>query len=220
MKHIALLTLLSALPLHAATIVQTVTIDDAIVYASGSFDGTTEQSISGNFLENYSFIFDQFDSSLGTLDAVSISSKISYSLSLTAGSGGSVSYGLSIGTEYRLGSGSVTGSGAGNGGNADSGETLGMTVDITRSTYDISSVRWNDFGFEGSGTIEGIISTGDPSSYNNYDFNGYIGAYSVQLDAGASYTLTYEYTAVPEPSTSGLCVLAFSWGIVGFRRRK
>lgn len=201
----------------AASIVQVKTIDSSIIYASGSFSGTTSEVISGIF-PDYSFDFDQFDSSLGTLTSVTIESEFIFSLSATVGAGGSAGLQMTTGTSYLLGGGAITG--GGNGGGLTSsveGEVINQSVTISLNESAVTPSRWNDLGIEGTGTIEGEIVTSAPSGHN-YQFTGYFTDYNVQLDSGSSFTVTYNYTAVPEPSSSALALLA-GCGVIFIRRR-
>lgn len=206
--------------LGAAIQIQTISTDVAVLLGSGSLDGESDSFVSIEFPDQ-SFVFDQFDPANGTLNAVTISFSLPYSFSMTAShlvttdelDDFEASASLDLGVLYFLDGDLVFGGGGGDGGFTNTANEIvtgGDTLFQPSTSFPISD-------FEGTGTSEFEVVF---SSTINATFDGYFTDYSAQQDAGAFFTVTYDFTPVPEPSTYA-AILGFAalGGAIWVRKR-
>lgn len=219
LKYILVLTSLVHFgsQLHAATQTQTITLDTANVLDSSSSLGDSDQSISTS-LEDIEFVFDQFDTTLGTLNSATLEWSFSHSYSVTSSSlvtsdptdEFKVEAMLSHGVDYQVDGMLFWGNGDGVGHDSN---TADETVENTLMFSDTQEVGFFSSSIQGTGTFNFTIALGNGGD-SPFSVDGYFTEFSVQRDAGAFATITYDYTPVPEPATYatllGLAVLFYA----------
>lgn len=206
------LVLFGVVGLRAQTVVQTVNFSES--------DTFTAVTSSVQLVDSSFFIgtFDPFDDSLGTLTSY----VIEWNLTNTGtgsfgGSGGSLSV-------------SVVGSLTLNGNNYDNGVTGGNgTGGGPSQPFSVSASieRTNTFLVSEADTEDELTYLTAVTGANTFTLgytapvNFSIGFGSATFDASTSgsVTLTYNYTAVPEPSTYAAIIGALALGFVTWRRR-
>ena len=214
MKHFANpLTIFSLIgPVSAATTLQAVTLDTDQplgAIASGASGGID--------YENYEFVFDRFDSSLGTLNQVSFSATISHTSSATNNQNAMTFIVTSYGVSYTANDVVIGGSGTGSGNGTPTLGEFFTTTDVSSATDQLfDPAHYSEF--TGVGTMVFGIDRFSNDSTNNAEIIGDFLNFSVQRDAGAFVTLVYDYTPVPEPSGAALIgLMGLSMAVV--RRR-
>ncbi|WP_415910096.1 PEP-CTERM sorting domain-containing protein [Oleiharenicola sp. Vm1] len=203
---IVLVFALSAGLLPAAQIIQT----DSFT-TSGTFSGAGSHDVIPNNL--FAASFQPFDSNLGTLDSFSIVWTLNVTWTYTQVSGDNHSISGSV-TAY-LNNVSYTGTGGGSGYSLPGTGTRSINPN-TSATYTVSSISG------GTGASLLAIVTGQDSFQARYVdgiTGSFIGNPSIDLTATANVTLTYNYSAVPEPATYGLLAGVGAFGGALVRRR-
>jgi hypothetical protein len=200
----------------------------AQVSVSGPF--TTSTPIpSTETVWNSSLAFPQFDPSLGTLQSVTLELSYTFSTTLTVsnlnvdtGASGNAKteviitvqdpeYSALNAPEFDVNSAPFAYS-LGGGGSASSG-LLTKSGNDGGNTYTSGSLLTE---FTGPGTI--VLPASATADTLLDEVNGNTSAIQI-TDASLTGTVTYDYIAVPEPSTIGLVVVGLL-GVLGLRRRK
>ena len=201
-----LLFLTLASQLNAVIQTQTITLDTANVLASGVGGDTVFDVVNVDY-EDIEFIFDQFDPALGTLNDVRWSYSISHTTSFTTGSSIPDGEITNLSSSYFFGlsanGSNFSGGGGGIGESLSTPDTDVSLSLVTAVTEDVLPAEVSFFPqFQGTGTVTISTVRGNPGGQTfNSELDGYFTNYSVQRDAGATFSLTYDYTPIPEPST-------------------
>jgi len=218
----ATLSVFLAGPVFAQVISDTVSLGPAEVFASGTLAGDSDQLISGT-LPTMEFVFDQFDPALGALNSVTIETLINFRQTFTSSSlvtpdpdddfhaTGFKGFGYIA----ELNGNSFSGGGQGNGFESNTpGEEVALTLTLS-DTLPLGSHVFSDL--EGSGTVTfSMVST----ALSEWRFHGYFTDHLLQRDAGASATITYNYTPVPEPTALTLIAVGGGLAWLLMRRRR
>ncbi|WOO41863.1 choice-of-anchor E domain-containing protein [Rubellicoccus peritrichatus] len=227
MKSVAfiVLTLILTQHLRAVLQMQTITLNTAEVIASGTSSGNSDETVEVTF-PDFDFVFDQFDPALGTLDQVTFDYALSYSSEVTTSSLTSADPGFDTDSDihYRVNpsiNGTfILGTGGGNGQvSTTPDEVVDVNVGVSQSSV-VSTGQLETMGLEGTGTVVFDVGVSKTFGIPNFSVSGYFTDYSVERDAGATLTVTYDYTPVPEPSiyAAGLAFVAL--GFAWFRRKR
>ncbi|WOO41862.1 choice-of-anchor E domain-containing protein [Rubellicoccus peritrichatus] len=218
-------TLILTQHLRAVIQMQTVTLNTAEVIATGTSSGNADETVEVSF-PNIEFVFDQFDPTLGTLDQVTFDVAFSCSSETTSSSLTSADPGFDTNSQINIPvdfffEDSDLG-GAANGGGQTSripNEVVELDFGISRTIEPVpGQVDYNDF--VGTGTVTFSVDPQESVGIRNFFVSGYFTDYSVQRDAGASLTVTYDYTAVPEPSVYAAGLAMAALGIAWVRRKR
>jgi hypothetical protein len=202
-KCLASAVLLTLAPsLHAATVIQSFDISETLYdgpAAAGSFDAPPIVRT-----------FQPFDSNLGTLDSVEFFWNLTMEAEGTTGAGGgsmSFSFGATLYVDDVDYNG--FGSGGGNGGPpdslvSDSANDSQTTILLPTDTEDFQIAIWNKVTGSSDFTVSGYASDG---TFSAYEFFGSFSDANISYAEDSVLSLTYNYTAVPEPATAGLLLL-------------
>lgn len=170
--------------------------------------------------------FDQFDTSLGTLDSVDWEYSFDFEVTATLGAGGGSISGSTGGNFYLdplkdAGEGPFFGAGGGNGNGGGPGPISATFTVTSMQSYDgtVIGANYDFFSAPGGGThqIDWVLDSTFLDASDN--------ASDARLTLlGGSSTLDFNFTpgaaaAVPEPSTTAFCGLC-CLGFAAYRRRK
>lgn len=225
LKHILALTSFAHLgsQLNAVIQIQTFTLETADIFALGTSDGDSSQFISADF-EDMEFVFDQFDPALGILNSATFNWSYSHTYSVTSSSSVTsddsdafdvyavMTYGIDYrvdGTDFFGGLGYIEHT------SNTADETVVNTLMFT-DTLDVTG--FFPSSIQGTGTFDFKIDLRDAAS-SHFRVNGYFTNFSVQRDAGAFVSITYDYTPVPEPSTYAVILGATALLFVALKKR-
>lgn len=208
------LVLTAAAGLQAATVVQTVDFDysDSYVLPAGdSVEHVDATFFSGSFLP--------FNSSLGTLESITISWDVANTISGNTNASGNAPQ-ASFGSSLFVNEISYAGTGGGN----STGGAPGTPFSIQADIADTTTLQVSDFGSTYDPAILAAITGGSP-----YDVR-YPSAITLLNSSGndmvfdvatlGTVTVTYNYAAVvPEPASCAALFGLVALGLVASRRR-
>jgi hypothetical protein len=195
--------------MQAATVVQTTPFSFTI---SGTESGSgTVINHTIVTLGDLTATFTPFDASLGTLESFTLAWDLTITGSISPGTG----MALSGGGDGGLRMAGITYGGTGGGGGGASSGSFTLTPS---KTFLVS-----DAGIYDSAIL--AAATGD-SNYVVYmnmgptlQIQNYVDGQTYEASTTGNVTMTYTYTAVPEPSTYALCAGGVMLVVVAWRRR-
>ena len=188
----------------AATISQTFDFSPQTLISGATSDTFTTTTISASF--------DKFDPSQGVLTGASFAYDYRFNITATLGANGGTVGGAANGP-FEI-NGEIRG-GSGNGGSGSGSPNVMVVI-----PFPVTGTQAVD-----AADRPGLVATG-PGQSNTFDYDvGAVIRFDPQMSATASYnltgassvTVTYTFTAVPEPA--GLAVAAFA-GTALLRRRR
>ncbi|MGZ0654671.1 hypothetical protein ACWPKO_16365 [Coraliomargarita sp. W4R53] len=200
------------------TLTQTYNFNEALYFSETNITEETEGTAPYSFAT-----FDQFNTSLGTLDSVTVVWDLNYTIGFTVDDGvageAQMNFNSSLSIEGLIYNG--TGGGGGNGTSGDEGKTaIERTSNVSHSFTFVDGNHNSaiDSYFEGTGTfdIEFGSTSSNPGSYlfqpgRPGPFEGPMLTAYLKREASSNVVLTYNYTPVPElnalPMALGLCAL-------------
>lgn len=220
MKPIHAFPLVLALCTVAQAAVQTQVFDlsqtfyDGPVAGSGTFD-----------IAPVSLTVQPFDSGLGTLDSVEITWTVTMSGFATnlADSSGSISYGF--GGSFYIEGISYNGFGNGGGGGAPAGSSYGDSATSTATNTFLPTettanriANWSTLSGPAAFNLSAYSST--DAYFGEYKFFGALADAAIAFDPDSSVTVSYIYTAIPEPGSAALLFGLGATGAMLMRRRR
>lgn len=197
----------------------TISLHGAVLVQTGNFSGSAFYSTPGTYSpipeESLSEIFQPFNTSLGTLDSFTITWNIDFTADLVVGDPGYADFGGGL-TAF-LNDTDFNGSGIGTGRSVPGETNLEITRTIT-STY----LNQPDAAGYNAAAVLTIVNGNDP-------FTAYLAntieaelrdTATVDITFEGDVTLTYTYTAVPEPSHYTLMLGFVVFMVLGCARFK
>lgn len=199
-------------PMYGALIVQTAT------YHASDYSGSVVTSGSSSLIDRLELTsaFNPFNSALGSLDSATVALSLTFQIDWTdpnPSSSPSISGGVDIYWDWEgSGESAIWGTGGGNGTGPSSTGSLTMSMSTSAVTPGSSGLVLADF--DNPYTLS-LVSDGMQVGGSNGATVDY------QLKSG-SLSVTYDYTAIPEPAsyTAWVGLLAFSLFFVGRRRNR
>lgn len=207
---VALLAFVS--PVHGALIVQTAT------YHASDYSGSVVTNGSSSLIDRLELTsaFNPFNSALGSLDSATVALSLTFQIDWTdpnPSSSPSISGGTNIYWDWEgAGESAIWGTGGGNGTSPSSTGSLTMSMSTSAVTPGGLGLVLADFNNPYTLSLVGDSMQVGGSNGATVDY---------QLKSG-SLSVTYDYTAIPEPASYTVWVgfLAFSLFFVGRRRNR